>query len=373
SAMGFSEIAGSYVKYIGAGMMISGGIIGAVKLIPTIINSVKATLNGRKNLETGEKADSTGILAFIVGVILTFVIAFIISSNVMMALLASLVSLFLSLLFVIVAGRLTGTIGTSNLPVSGMTIASLVILSLVFLANNWTTNSNLQTLLLFGTFIVISISIAAGYTQSQKVTFVVGGNMNELRRYYILAGSIGVVVVVGVISLLSNQLAITGDNPPFALPQANLMTTLTSGIVQGDLPWHMIFVGIVIGIVLQMLGMSIMTFAIGFYLPISTSSIILIGALLRLFVDKMSIKESEELKAERISSGISLSSGLVAGSSIIGLIGIILQVTEVIKVGTPSGFLATNNMGWIFFVILCLAFILPIMSIKKTASEAKDA
>jgi putative OPT family oligopeptide transporter len=373
SAMQVADIAGSYVKYIGAGMMISGGIIGAIKLIPTIVNSVKATLAGRKNAEAGDR-DSVGVIALIIGVILTFVFGFVISGNPAIALLAGIIALVLALLFVIVSGRLTGTIGTSNLPVSGMTIAALVILTLVFLMMGWTSNHDIQTLLLFGTFIVVSISVAGGYTQSQKVTFIVGGRPSEIRKYYLLAGTIGVIIVVGVIGLLSGQLAITGANTPFALPQANLMATLTSGIIQGNLPWHMIIVGIVFGIVLYMMGVSVMTFAIGFYLPISTTSIILVGALLRVLVEMISNKKAKEVKNERLSAGVSLSSGLIAGASIIGLIGIILQVTGVIKVGTPTGFMSGNAIAWILLAILIIAILLPILMINKAPkSEDEDA
>lgn len=364
--MQFADIAGSYVKYIGAGMMISGGIIGAIKLVPTIINSVKLTLAGRKNAASGEK-DSMGIIALIIGVILTFVFGSIISGNIALAIIAGILALVLSLLFIIVSGRLTGTIGTSNLPVSGMTIAALVIMTLVFLVMGWTSTHDVQTLLLFGTFIVVTISVAGGYTQSQKATFITGGNMGEIRKFFLIAGSIGVVVVVGVISLLSSQLAIKGDNPPFALPQANLMATLTNGIIKGDLPWNMIIVGIVMGIVLEMLGVSIMTVAIGFYLPISTTSIILIGAFLRVFVDKLSKKQTEAVQNERISSGVSLSSGLVAGASIIGLLGIILQVFNVVTPGVPTGFLGSNWIAWIVLILLSFAIVVPLMRIKKAS------
>ncbi|GAB2024104.1 oligopeptide transporter, OPT family [Lactovum odontotermitis] len=374
SAMQVADIAGSYVKYIGAGMMISGGIIGAIKLIPTIVNSIKATLAGRKSAEAGEH-DYVGVIALIIGVILTFVFGLVISGgNVAIAALAGIIALILGLLFVIVSGRLTGTIGTSNLPVSGMTIAALVILTLVFLMMGWTSNHDIQTLLLFGTFIVVSISVAGGYTQSQKVTFIVGGRPSEIRKYYLLAGTVGVIIVVAVIKLLSGQLAVTGANPPFALPQANLMATLTSGIIQGNLPWHMIIVGIVFGIVLYMMGVSVMTFAIGFYLPLSTTSIILVGALLRVLVDYLSKKKAEDIRNERISAGVSLSSGLIAGASIIGLIGIILQVSGVIKAGVPTGFMSGNAIAWIVLAVLAIAVLVPILSINKAPkSEEEDA
>ncbi len=359
-AMQVKHIAGSYVKYIGAGMMLSGGLIGAIKLIPTIISSIKETLNAKAS--NGGNSSSANLI-LLAGIIIGFVAGFLASGgNIIMAVGAMVLSLFLSLLFVIVSGRLTGTIGTSNLPVSGMTIASLVLVTLLFVIMGWKNPESNKSLLLFGTFIVIAISIAGGYCQSQKVNFIIGGHKNEMDKYFTIASVVGVAVVVGVILLLSNQLAMTGDNVSFALPQANLMATLTAGIMSGQLPWPLIIVGAVMGVVLFLLKLPIMTVAIGFYLPISTTSIILIGALIRLFVEKVS--KSEQEKEVKVANGISLSSGLVAGGSIVGLIGIILQVSGLIQSDGPSGFAATNGMAFMLLVVLTIATIVPILNSK---------
>lgn len=360
NAMGVGDIAGSYVKYIGAGMMLSGGIIGAIKLIPTIISSIKETLNAKTS---GNNASKIGTLILLGGLVVGFLAGFVVSGgNIMMAITASILSFFLSLLFVIVAGRLTGTIGTSNLPVSGMTIASIVLVTLLFVAMGWTNPEHNKALLLFGTFIVTAIAMAGGYSQSQKVTFIVGGDKSEMDKYFAISGIVGVAVVVGTIMLLSSQLAMTGANVPFALPQANLMSTLTAGIMSGELPWVMIIVGAVMGVVLFLLNLPVMTVAIGFYLPIATTSIILVGALVRVFIERTSKSDVE--KDTKVSNGISLSSGLVAGGSIIGLIGIILQVAGVIKGAGPSGFAASNSMAFIILAGLVVATIIPIMNSK---------
>lgn len=363
NAMNVSNISGSYVKYIGAGMMLSGGLIGAIRLIPTIVSSIKETLGAKSSNNTG--SSSVGTFILLGGIIMGFFAGFLISGgNILMAIVASVLSLFLSLLFVIVSGRLTGTIGTSNLPVSGMTIASLVLVTLLFVALGWVSPEDNKSLLLFGTFIVTAIAIAGGYCQSQKVSFILGGDKNEMQKYFAVASIVGVAVVIGTILLLSSQLSLTGDEVTFALPQANLMATLTAGIISGELPWVMIIVGTVMGIVLFLLNLPIMTIAIGFYLPISTTSIILIGALIRLFIEKTS--KSEKVKDVRVSNGISLSSGLVAGGSIIGLVGIILQVSGVIKGYAPSGFAETNTMAFLLLAVLVAATIIPLTSSKTS-------
>lgn len=361
-SMQVNHIAGSYVKYIGAGMMLSGGIIGAIKLIPTIVVSIKETIGAKSSDTSGGSSFATWIL--IGGIVLGFVTSFLITGgNFVMAIVGAILSFFLSLLFVIVSGRLTGTIGTSNLPVSGMTIASLVIVTLLFVIMGWISPQHNKSLLLFGTFIVTAISIAGGYTQSQKVAFVIGGEKKEMDKYFMIASIVGVIVVVGVILLLKNQLAMTGDNVPFALPQANLISTLTAGIMSGELPWHMIIVGAIIGIVLFLLKLPIMTVAIGFYLPIATTAIILIGALVRVFIE-MTAKGDTEREA-KVSNGISLSSGLVAGGSIIGLLGIILQVLGVIRGTGPKGFASTNGMAYLLLLALIIFTVLPLLKVKK--------
>ena len=248
-----------------------------------------------------------------------------------------------------------------------MTIASLVILTLVFVIMGWTGQADNKSLLLFAAFMVVAISVAGGYSQSQKVTYVIGGSKKEMQNCFAIASIIGVIITTGTIMLLSSQLAVTGADAPFALPQANLMATLTSGIMLGNLPWPMIIVGVVMALVLFLLDLPIMTIAIGFYLPISTTTIILVGALIRVFVEKMS--KSDEEKEVKVSNGISLSSGLVAGGSIIGLVGIILQVTGVIKPRTPAGFVASNMMGIILLIILVIATTIPIMMSKVKKNE----
>lgn len=366
--MQVNHIAGSYVKYIGAGMMLSGGLIGAIRLIPTIVVSIKETMSAKR--EKGSGNSSLSNLILFGGIAIGFVAGFLVSEgNMVMAMIGAILSLFLSLLFVIVSGRLTGTIGTSNLPVSGMTIASLVIVTLLFVVMGWVSPANNKSLLLFGTFIVTAISIAGGYSQSQKVAFIIGGDKKEMDKYYLIASTVGVIVVVGVILLLADQLTMTGDNPPFALPQANLISTLTAGIMSGELPWHMIIVGVIIGIVLFLLKLPIMTVAIGFYLPIATTAIILVGAIIRMIVENTA--KSEEEKEEKVSNGISLSSGYVAGGSIIGLVGIIFQVLGIIKGTGPKGFAASNWMAYVLLIVLIVCTIVPLLMSK--GKEPKES
>lgn len=367
SQMNIDMVAGSYTKYIGAGMMLCGGIIGAIKLIPVIVTSIKKTLNARSDV--GEEKNSLGVVSLLVAAIAIFIVGAFLAGNIVIAIIAGILSLVLALLFVIVSARLAGTIGCSNAPVSGMTIASLVVMTLVFALMGWTANAHNEILLLFGVFIVTAISVGGAYTQTQKVNYLVGGRRSEMMKYFMIAALIGVVVVVGTTVILAPQLAIKSANPPFGLPQANLIATLTTGILSGNLPWIMIIVGIIIAIVCWMLGLSIMTVALGFYLPISTTSIILVGALLKLLIEKLT--KDKALRETRLSSGVSLSSGLIAGGSIIGLIGIILHVTGVLSNRVPAGFAGSNGMAVILLIIMAATIVIPLMRIKQPARKAQ--
>ncbi|WEG73041.1 OPT family oligopeptide transporter [Vagococcus intermedius] len=363
-------IAGSYTKYIGAGMMISGGLIGAIQLIPTIITSIKATMAAKGEGETGDKSSPIGMIALLAGTAMTFIMGVIISDNFAMAIIGAILTLVLGFLFAIVAGRLAGTLGTSNLPVSGMTIASLVIMTAVFFLMGWTDQAANVSLLMFGTIVVTIISVAGSYMQSQKVTMVMGGNSAEVRNYFMIAGIVGVVVVTGIIQLLADKLLPGADGiAEFSAPQANLIATLTDGIMSQQLPWLLIAVGFALGVTFFLLGLPVMSVAVGAYLPMATTSIIVLGALVRVFVEMMSSKD-EDLKEERINTGISMSSGLIAGGSIIGLLGIILQVSGVITPGSPSGFLGGNGGAYVLLAVLVVFSIIPMMAKKsKKAAE----
>ena len=364
-------IVSSYLKYIGAGMMLGGGIIGALKLIPAIKQSITETVIARKNSD-GKNSDKFGSILLLLGTILMLVVSFFFARySIAITIIGGLLSIILSFLFVIVSARMAGLIGASNNPVSGMTIASMVILTLIFAICGWNNTDYIQILLTFGVFIVTAISVGSGYIQTQKVSFVIGGSKKQMSKYYMLAGTIGTIVVVGTMILLEPQLRITGSNPPFGLPQANLIAALTQGIMSNKLPWVMVIAGVVLSIVFFMLGVPVMAVALGFYLPASTTSIIFIGALVRYVIEK--VTKDQDLAKQRISSGISLSSGLVAGSSIIGLVGIFLHVFSAIKEKTLVSFMASNEMAWILLVILLAAVMIPLFKIKNShLNQRKD-
>lgn len=373
NAMTAADIQGTYTKYIGAGMMLAGGVIGAIKLLPIIYASIKEIMGNASNSTSDDKTGITGLL-FIAAIIVLFIAAIFITNGFLMLIVAILLILLFSFLFAIVAARMTGDIGTSNLPVSGMTIASLLIVTVAFVIfgsltgdAGWTNAEGNLTVLLALTAVVTAISISGGYSQSQKTTFILGGNKNTMQRFYAIASIVGVASSVAVIKLLADQIV---NNPTMVpAPQATLMASITQGILQNNLPWTIIFVGIFLAIVIFLLDLPVMTVALGFYLPMGTVSIVFFGGLLRYIIDKRNSKDEAVLE-RKVEKGTIFSSGLIAGGAICGLIGAFLAVF-----GGESGmsaypfFLGTDGpllSGNLFALIALVAmFVITFVFINK--------
>ncbi len=345
NTMTASQIASTYTKYIGAGAMLCGGFISIIKLIPIIISSIQEQFKAKSSDEPKSILGKIVIFTGIIMALLTFVIAS--NGNVVMMVFAGLLTLAFVFMFAIVSARLAGSVGTSMLPVSGMTIASLVILTIVFVLLGATSVEDNKALLVFGTVIVTAISVSGGYSQSQKASFLIGGSPNTMLKGFSLSAIAGVVTVTLVILLCAQT---ENFATAFAMPQAGLMSALTQGILAGNLPWAMVLAGMALSIVIYMFGKSVMSVALGFYLSMDVVGILFIGGLLRYVVDNV-IKDPE-VKEKRVGNGISLSTGIVAGSSIVGILGIVVTLfVPAVRLDAPIGLLSTNVAALIQLII----------------------
>ncbi len=339
NTMSVAQINGTYTKYVGAGAMLGGGIISALKLVPVVVSSLKELTN--KSSEN-KKESKFGKIILITGVVLLIASGLFISKgDITIFILATLLSFVFILVFSIVSGRVAGSLGTSNLPVSGMTIASLVVMTIMFVALGTTEPEENKVLLLYGAIIVTAIATSGGYVQSQKVAFIMGGSENHMLKNFTIAALFGVLTVVSVILLAVQSPDFVND---FAIPQATLMATLTQGILEGNLPWVMVFAGVAIAIVLFIFDLPVMSIATGIYLPMDIIGVLFIGATLRYLVT-ISIKEEDREK--RIGNGISMSAGLVAGSSLVGIAGMFILLLTPEMQSIPAGFFATNTFAMI--------------------------
>lgn len=370
------QIQASFTKYIGAGMMLTGGVIGAIKLLPVIFSSIKEISN---NSTSNDGAKGITGLLFTLAIITLLIASFFITSSILMFIVALILIMLFSFLFAIVAARMTGDIGTSNLPVSGMTIASLLIVTVVFVIfgkitgnAGWTDAQGSLTILLALTSVVTAIAISGGYSQSQKTTFILGGSKTAMQKCYTVAAIVGVAASVGVIMLLSDQII---NNPVMApAPQATLMASITQGILENSLPWTIIFVGIFLALVLFLLDLPIMTVALGFYLPLGTVSIVFIGGILRWMIDKRNSSNPEVLE-QKVERGTIFSSGLIAGGAICGLLGALLAVlggksgltNYPFYVATENGPLLNGNSY--AFIALVFLFVISYIFINKNVNK----
>ena len=416
--MGPSQIRGAYVLYIGAGAVAAGGIISLMQALPTIWHGLKgglknlnASRNGagkgdtvRTDQDLSLKFVGIGIVGLIVGIML--------APSLHMNFLGALLIIAFGFLFVTVSSRLTGEIGSSSNPISGMTVATLLFTCLIFLVVGWTGGAYYVTALSVGAIVCIASSIGGTTSQDLKTGYLLGATP-KLQQYAILIGALGSAVVLGPILLVLNDAKTVyvpvaevapaglhtdaarltkeeklvgpqarGDANPYLVwqkiddvggprgrylvnrdgtavwlvdpgingthsarpdgthvakfdaPKATLMSYIIKGILDRKLPWALVLLGVMIAVMLQMSFVPALAFAVGVYLPLSSSSPIFIGGMIRWLVDRKLRQQpahaalsQEDFNAESDKSpGVLLASGYIAGGAIAGIIIAVMQM-----------------------------------------------
>jgi putative OPT family oligopeptide transporter len=335
SEMSAREIWNNYIRYIGAGAVTFGGIITLIKSFPTIISAFKDSFADLKENRANSKAEKIRTekdipLVYVIAgsILLVFFMAIIpsIPANLMSAVMIVVFGFF----FVTVSSRIVGLIGSSSNPISGMTIATLMATSLIFVGVGWTGDVYQPIALVVGSIVCIAAANAGATSQDLKTGYIVGATPVK-QQIGLIIGVLASVVVIGfTLLLLENTLGIgviTEEHPtPLPAPQATLMATVIKGLLSQNLPWGLVLVGMGIAAVMELSGVRSLPFAVGAYLPLSTTSPIFIGGLVKWFVDKR--KKGAETESE-IGPGALFSSGLIAGGAITGILIAILIGTSV--------------------------------------------
>lgn len=363
SQLGYWDIWSDYLRYMGAGAVAFGGIFSLIKSLPLIFRTFKEAIGGYKetkgigdNLRTDD--DMSGKVVLISVIILIIFTAS--TSIIPVGLVGAIIIAIFGFFFATVSARLVGLVGSSNNPVSGMTIATLLITSAIFKAIGFDGEAGMIGALSVGTVICIITAIAGDTSQDLKTGFLVGATPKK-QQYGEIIGVIASGLVIGyVLALLDKAWGFGSAELP--APQATLMKLVVEGVMEGNLPWALVFAGIGIGIVVELLGIQVLPFAVGLYLPIHLSTPIMVGGILRGLLERK--KEDEVVLRKKIDSGVLYSSGLIAGE---GLVGIILAIFAIIPVGAGDKSLGDiigfgdNVLGqWgsiIFFILLCLTLI----------------
>ncbi len=369
----------NYIKYIGAGTVAAGGIIGIIKSMPAIVGSFKSA-TGNMNVKNEKRSKNSGIrdtnedipLKWIIsGIVLVFFLVWLVPmADVKAGALGSLLAILFSFLFAVVSARVVGIIGTSNNPISGMTIATLLFVTAILKATGRVGNEGMIAALVIGGIVCIATAIAGGAAQGMKTTFIVGGNPRHVELSMILGFAIA-AVPLGLVILLLNKAYTLGSKEVLA-PQATLMSMIVEGIMNGQMPWILITIGVVIGIMCELVKIPVLPFALGIYLPIHLNAATLVGGVIRSFVEKKYKSDEYELKA-RDERGILLSSGLVAGDA---LIGILIAIFAAAGISDKVAF--GKNVAWLTpvtqnpWTALVIGMALAYWMYKYTVKENKN-
>jgi OPT family oligopeptide transporter len=341
----------AYVRQIGAGAVAAGGFITLLKTIPTIISSFKGSVSSLKEGSGGEgvKRTDKDLSLKIVGigsiglVLLMTILPQVPGDTIMDKLLIGVLVVIFGAFFVTVSSRIVGLIGSSNNPISGMTIATLMGTCLVFIAVGWTGKVYEPMALVVGGMICIAAANAGATSQDLKTGYIVGATP----KYQQIALFIGAIVssiaigwTVKILDTPTQEMLQQGiqhaiGTEKYAAPQATLMATLIKGILSFNLDWQFVLVGVCIAIVVELCGIKALSFAIGIYLPLATTLPIFIGGAIRGIVEMRKRSKGEVLSAEEedLGKGSLFATGLVAGGAIAGVIVAFLTANDSISAG----------------------------------------
>ena len=363
SEMDVMSIWGSYIRYIGAGAVAAGGIISLIKTFPVILRTFTKAVRGigvqrQDALRTSRELPMGAVLA---GVLLIAVVIWLLPS-VPVRLFGAMLVIIFGFFFATVSSRMVGLVGSSNNPVSGMAIATLLIATALLKGTGMTGYTGMVSAICVGTVICIVAAMAGDTSQDLKTGFIVGATP-MWQQIGELIGAVVAALTIGGVMYLPHAAWGFGNSSQLPAPQATLMKLVVEGVMGGTLPWGLVFCGVFVAVVIEILGLPVLPVSIGLYLPIHLSAPIFVGGMIRKLVEsqKVDTEEAAALKKDRVDRGLLYSSGMIAGE---GLIGILLAVLAVIPIrgGTVAQYIQLNfslgNAGGIvFFIFLLLSFL----------------
>lgn len=373
AAHGASGIWSSYIRYIGAGALAAGGIISLIKSLPLIvrtfrdaIKSMTAGGNTVSNRTTQDLNMKVVLLSILVLTILVWLVP-----AIPVSFLGAMIVVIFGFFFATVSSRMVGLVGSSNNPVSGMAIATLLIATLILKFTGSSGIEGMRAAIAIGSIICIVAAISGDTSQDLKTGYLLGATPKKQQVGEMLGVIAAAVAIGGTLYLLDQAWGFGGDE--LAAPQATLMKMITEGVMEGNLPWALVFIGVFIAIVAEIVGIPVLPFSIGVYLPVQLNACIMVGGLIRLVFDKMDRKEGE--KKEIINDGILFCSGMIAGEGLIGIILALLAVFGLDKAIDLSGILGlpvwvSNVLGLVTFALIVLC-VLKFSIFKKRKAVDK--
>ena len=362
---GPSALWSNYIKYIGAGAVATGGIISLIKSLPLIVRTFKQALGSmKKNAGSGKQLRTEQDLPFplLIGVILVIAVLIWILPIFPVNLIGALIIVVFGFFFATVSSRMVGLIGSSNNPVSGMTIATLLFATVILKVTGTTGITGMVGAISIGGIICIVAAIAGDASQDLKTGFIVGATPSKQQVGEIIGVVASSAAIGFVLYLLNEAWGYGTEKIPAA--QATMMKMLVEGIMNEELPWAMILIGVFVAIVVEILKMPVMPFAVGMYLPFSLSAGIMAGGIVRIFVEKKKGTEAE--KKARTDRGLLFTSGMIAGE---GIVGILLAVFAVVKI--DSKIILPFQLPQIGSLVLYIALLVLLYGVCMKADKEK--
>ena len=365
AAGGAAKIWSTYVKYIGAGAIATGGIISLIKSLPLIITTFRdsiKSMKGGKNTNTARTAQDLPMQMILFGIVAMILIIWVVPA-IPVTLLGAAIIIVFGFFFATVSSRMVGLVGSSNTPVSGMAIATLLIATMSIKASGKTGIDGMTAAIAIGSVICIVAAIAGDTSQDLKTGYLLGATPKKQQMGEIIGVVVSGLAIGGVLYLLNAAWGYGGAEVP--APQATLMKMIVEGIMGGNLPWNLVFIGVFLAIALEILRVPVMPFAIGLYLPIYLNASIMIGGVVRMFMDRRK-NVDEETKTKQTTDGTLYCAGMIAGE---GLVGILLAIFAVFGINVSIG--ESVNFGNIGGVVLMVIMILCLLkfSLWKKSKE----
>ncbi|SCH39733.1 oligopeptide transporter%2C OPT family [uncultured Blautia sp.] len=359
---GAAAIWSTYVKYIGAGAIATGGIISLIKSLPLIVTTFRdsmKSMKGSKNTSTERTAQDLPMQFILLGVVAMVFIIWIVPA-IPVTLLGAVIIVVFGFFFATVSSRMVGLVGSSNNPVSGMAIATLLIATFAIKSSGKTGIDGMTAAIAVGSVICIIAAIAGDTSQDLKTGYLLGATPKKQQMGEMLGVVVSGLAIGGVLYLLNAAWGYgTAEIPA---PQAQLMKMIVEGIMGGNLPWGLVFIGVFLAICLEILRIPVMPFAIGLYLPIYLNATIMIGGVVRGLLDRRKGVD-EKTKTAQSTDGTLYCAGMIAGE---GLVGILLAVFAVFGISLDmSGIVNFGNIGGVVLMIIMILSLLKFSIWRK--------
>jgi len=354
---GAGAIWGTYIRYIGAGALAAGGIISLIKSLPLIVKTFGGAMKsmaGSKSISDDRTSKDLSIKIVLAAIIVITLLIWLVPV-IPVTLLGAIIVVVFGFFFATVSSRMVGLVGSSNNPVSGMAIATLLITTLILKATGMVGTAGMVSAIAIGSIICIVSAIAGDTSQDLKTGYLLGATPRKQQIGELIGVTAAAFAIGGTLYLLNSAWGFGSDQ--LAAPQATLMKLIIEGVMEGNLPWALVFTGVFIAVVVELIGIPVLPFAIGVYLPVQLNACIMVGGLIRLALDKM--KKEEEKKKAIVNDGILFCSGMIAGEGLVGIVLALLAVFGVDKMIDLSATLGiapwvANIGGLVLFAIIIL-------------------